>query len=317
MAKKEEVKRVYHFADSWLIELSNRTKQFILRDISEFGSYNVDAAAVTVFDNEINAFEAFETDEEFAGLQSEKTEAKDAAMDSVKYDIRSIMTRIESKHKPKTARYRRFGTKGLNEMYNGHVLSCGRRVARVATAVLADYTNVGLTAIIITALETKCQTLEDKIDEQADAIADRDIATEDRIEMGNALYGKLMNYCSFGQQIWVETDEAKYNDYIIYTSEGKLAQPIEGTVEAEQSVNVINKKFEPTAQVKIEDTGSTGLMACLTTDALTACSEGITLNPGEEITVAVTELGDPETNEFLNITNLSASEQGNYKVTEL
>ena len=317
MAKKEEVKRVYHFADCWLIELSNRTKTFVTRDIAEFASYNVDAAAVTAFDNDINAFEAFETDEEFAGLQSEKTEEKDAAMEVVKSDIRSLMTRVESKHKPKTARYRRFGTKGLNEMYNGQVLSCGRRVARVATAVLADYTEVGLTAAIITELETKCQTLEDALDEQADAIADRDIATEDRIEMGNALYGKLMNYCSFGQQIWVETDEAKYNDYVIYTSEGKLAQPIEGNVQPLLTVNVINKKFEPTAQVKIEDTGTTGLMVCLTTDALTACSEGITLTPGEEITVAITELGDPATCEFLNITNLSDTEQGSYKVTEL
>ena len=317
MAKKEEVKRVYHFADSWLIELCNRTKTFITRDIAEFGSYNVDAAAVTAFDGEINTFETFETDEEFAGLQSEATEAKDAAMEAVKSDIRSIMTRVESKHKPKTARYRRFGTKGLNEMYNGEVLSCGRRVVRVATAVLADYADVGLTAVIITELETKCQTLEEKLDTQADAIADRDIATEDRIEMGNALYGKLMNYCSFGQQIWSETDEAKYNDYIIYTSEGKLSQPVEGTLQPSQTSNVINKKFEATAQVKIEDTGSTGLMACLTTDALTACTEGATINPGEEITVAVTELGDPETCEFLNITNLSDTEQGSYKVTEL
>ena len=317
MAKKEEVKRVYHFADSWLIELCNRTKTFITRDIAEFGSYNVDAAAVTAFDGEINTFEAFETDEEFAGLQSEATEAKDAAMEAVKSDIRSIMTRVESKHKSKTARYRRFGTKGLNEMYNGEVLSCGRRVVRVATAVLADYADVGLTAVIITELETKCQTLEEKLDAQADAIADRDIATEDRIEMGNALYGKLMNYCSFGQQIWSETDEAKYNDYIIYTSEGKLSQPVEGTLQPSQTSNVINKKFEATAQVKIEDTGSTGLMTCLTTDALTACTEGATINPGEEITIAVTELGDPETCEFLNITNLSDTEQGSYKVTEL
>ena len=79
----------------------------------------------------------------------------------------------------------------------------------------------------------------------------------------------------------------------------------------------MNKKFEATAQLKIKDTGTTGLMACLTTDAITACSAGITLSPDEEITVTITELGDPETCEFLNITNLSASEQGSYKVTEL
>ena len=317
MPFKKVVVRIYKFADSWLIELCNRTRNFILRDIAEFGAYSVDALVMDAFQTETNTFEAFQTDEELAGVQSEKTEAKDAAVEAVKTDIRSIMARVESKHKSHTARYRRFGTKGMNAMDNNHLLACGRRVARVATAVLADYADVGLTALIITGLETKCQTLEVALDEQSDAIADRDIATEDRIELGNALYDKLMDYCSFGQQIWAETDEAKYNDYIIYTSGDTLAQPIEGTVDAEHTVNVINKKFEPTAQLKIEDTGTTGLMVCLTTDALTACSEGITLNPGEEITVTVTELGDPETNEFLNITNLSASEQGSYKVTEL
>jgi hypothetical protein len=317
MTTKREVLRMYSFADSWLIELCNTKRQFILRDIAEFSAYSIDALVMDAFQGETNTFEAFETDEEFAGLQSEVTEAKDAAAEAVKTDVRSIMARIKSKHKPKTARYRRFGTKGMDDMDNSHLLTCGRRVARVATVVLAEYTGIGLTAAIITELETKCQTLEDKLDEQADAIADRDIATEDRIEMGNALFGKLSNYCSFGQQIWVETDEAKYNDYIIYTSEGKLVEPIAGTVEAEQTVNVMNKKFEATAQLKIKDTGSTEFMVCITTDALTACSAGITLNPGEEITVTVTELGDPETCEFLNITNLSASEQGSYEVTEL
>ena len=317
MTKKREVLRKYAFADSWLIALCNIIRQFILRDILEFGAFSVDAAAMTTYENETNDFEAFETDEELAGLQSEKTEAKDTAVEAVKTDVRSIMARIKSKHKPHTARYRRFGTKGMDEMDDNQLLTCGRRVVRVATEVLAAYADVGLTAAIITELGTKCQTLEVALDEQADAIADRDIATEDRIELGNALYDKLINYCSFGQQIWAETDEAKYNDYIIYTSGDTLAQPIEGTVEAEQTANVMNKKFEATAQLKIKDTGTTGLMVCLTTDALTACSEGITLNPGEEITVAVTELGDPETSEFLNITNLSASEQGSYEVTEL
>ena len=317
MAKKRVVKRKYSFADSWLIKLSNNIRQFILRDITEFAGYNVDAAAMTTFGNETNDFEEFETDEEFAGVQSEATEVKDAAAEEVRVGIREIMTRVESKNKPNTGRYRRFGVKGLDDMDDSSLLGCGRRVVRVATTVLADYTDVGLTAAIVTDLATKCQTLEDKLDVQADAIADRDIATEDRIEMGNALYEKLMNYCSFGQQIWVATDEAKYNDYVIYTSSGKLAKPIEGTLQPSQTVNVFNKKFEATAQLKIKSTGSTGLMACLTTDALTACSEGVTINPGEEITVAVTELGDPETCEFLNITNLSASEQGSYEVTEL
>ena len=317
MPLKKEVVRIYKFADSWLIELCNTKRQFIIRDIAEFAAYSIDALVMDAFLAETNSFEAFQTDEELAGEQSEATEAKDAAAEAVKTDVRSIMARIKSKHKTHTARYRRFGTKGMDEMDNSHLLACGRRVARVATIVLAEYADVGLTAAIITELETKCQTLEDKLNEQADAIADRDIATEDRIEMGNALYGKLTNYCSFGQQIWAETDEAKYNDYIIYTSEGKLAEPIEGTVEAEQTANVMNKTFEPTDEFKLENTGTAQLRFCLAPDGVTACASGIEVNSGENITVTASELGDPATNEFLNVTNLDASEQGSYKVTEL
>ena len=317
MSKKREVQRKYAFADSWLIELCNTRRQFIIRDIAEFSAYSVDALVMTDFENETNAFEAFQTDEELAGIQSEKTEVKDASAEAVKTDVRGIMTRVESKHKPQTARYRRFGTKGMDEMDDNHLLACGRRVARVATDVLADYADVGLMAAIITELETKCQSLEDALNEQADAVANRDIATEDRIEMGNALYGKLTNYCSFGQQIWAETDEAKYNDYIIYTSEGKLAEPIEGTVEAEQTVNIMNKTFEPTDEFKLENTGTVQLRFCLAPDGVTACDTGIEVNSGENITVTASELGDPATNEFLNVTNLDASEQGSYKVTEL
>ena len=317
MAKKPEVKRKYKFADSWLIELCNRTRNFILRDIAEFSAFNVDALVMDAFQTETNTFEAFQTDEELAGEQSEKTEAKDTSAESVKTDVRGVMTRIESKNKSHTARYRRFGTKGMDEMDDSHLLACGRRVARVATVVLADYADVGLTAVIITELETKCQALEDSLDEQSDAIADRDIATEDRIEMGNALYNKLSNYCSFGQQIWAETDEAKYNDYIIYTSEGKLAEPIEGTVDAGLTANVMNKTFEPTDELKLENTGTAQLRFCLAPDGVTACASGIEVNADEEITVTTTELGDPATNEFLNVTNLDASEQGSYEVTEL
>ncbi|MFC2093968.1 hypothetical protein ACFLSV_08725, partial [Bacteroidota bacterium] len=169
----------------------------------------------------------------------------------------------------------------------------------------------------LTELETKCQTLEDALDEQADAIADRDIATEDRIETGNALYDKLINYCSFGQQIWIETDEAKYNDYIIYTSSGSLAQPIEGTVDAGLTANIMNKTFEPADEIKLENTGTAQLRFCLAPDGVTACASGVEVNGGETTTVTASELGDSATDEFLNVTNLDASEQGSYKVTEL
>ncbi len=54
------------------------------------------------------------------------------------------------------------------------------------------------------------------IDAQAKGISDRDVATEDRIEVLNTLYRILIKYAGIGQDIFYETDEAKYNDYVIY-----------------------------------------------------------------------------------------------------
>ena len=41
----------------------------------------------------------------------------------------------------------------------------------------------------------------------------------------------------------------------------------------------------------------------------------VTVNAGESVTVAVSELGDTAINEFLNVTNLNAGQAGSWKVT--
>ena len=53
---------------------------------------------------------------------------------------------------------------------------------------------------------------------QGQAIANRDNAAKERVEKANELYALLTRYCEIGKSIWYETNEAKYNDYIIYTN---------------------------------------------------------------------------------------------------
>lgn len=226
MPKKKVVTRSYTISDGRVIELCNEKRTFIERDIAEFAVYNIDAPAVAIFKTETDEFEEFVTDEEMVGVQEEKTDLKDAAGEAVKTVIRSIMVRVAAKYKEGSARYKRFGTVGMDTFDDPHLLSCGRRVKRVASALLAELASKGLTQAIIDDLTAKNQAFEDAIDTQAEAIADRDIATEDRIEMGNARFSRLMELCSMGKNIWFETDEAKYNDYIVYdTPGGNVIEP--------------------------------------------------------------------------------------------
>ena len=48
---------------------------------------------------------------------------------------------------------------------------------------------------------------------------ERDIATTQRIKLGNLLYDKIVKVYAAGRDYWVTRDESKYNDYVIYGSD--------------------------------------------------------------------------------------------------
>jgi len=314
MAKKKEVRRKYKFPDSWLVTLCNRVVVFILRDILEFAEYGVTAPTVTAYTGEINDFEDCPSDIELAGKQALQTEEKNGSVETLKTGIRSAMARVITIFFEGSAIFNSFGTKGLSSMTDSELLKCGRRVVRVASEYLADLSGTGITALLLTGLTNKCDNLELKIAEQEAAIANRDIATEDRIEMGNAIYDKLMYYCGFGQAIWVETDEAKYNDYVIYNSSGGLVNPIEMLIAASATQNIINKLYTADAIFVITNLGTVKLMFGFCVDASSAVVVGVGILAGETKTVTAAELGGFTAFEFLNCTNSSVSDEGKFKI---
>ncbi len=47
------------------------------------------------------------------------------------------------------------------------------------------------------------------------AEATRDTKTQERVMQGNALFREVSRLSSIGQTLFVNTDEAKYNDYVL------------------------------------------------------------------------------------------------------
>lgn len=224
--EKERQVRNYNMADASLVIMAGQVQHFMVRDLVEFTNYNVLAPEMTAFKTDIAAFEALPTDEELEGLKIDSTTIKDGFADNLKVAVREIMSRAQNKYGVNHGKYKQFGTLGMDTFDDPHLLICGRRVVRTATTYLTDLATKGLTAAMITSLTTICNSFENAILNQSDAIANRDIATDDRIEMGNALYKKMVDYCETGKTIWVTKDEAKYNDYVIYnTPNGEAPEP--------------------------------------------------------------------------------------------
>ena len=153
------------------------------------------------------------TDEELSGIQASMTENKNAKEKELQRSIRRIMARVGNRFGPNSGQYRRFGSEGLTRMDAAELYQCGKRVLRQPTTLLELLASEGLAQSHLTDLEAKNRAFDQAMDEQDDAIRDRDIAVEDRITVGNELYGELVRLSNSGKSIWVDENEAKHNDY--------------------------------------------------------------------------------------------------------
>jgi hypothetical protein len=116
--------------------------------------------------------------------------------------------------------YRIFEFKDMAKLSDSDLNKLAKRVVRIGTTYLAQLASEGLTQAMLTALTALSNSFDDAQDAQEVAIENRNLATQDRVEKGNTLYAEVARLCSIGRTLYAETNPAKYNDYIIYGSEG-------------------------------------------------------------------------------------------------
>jgi hypothetical protein len=218
MKKKQKVNRKYNFPDADLYQMSMDAIRLAKRDLKPFADYGYDAARLKGFHTRCQAFINVPDDDELLGDQMVVTDKKYEAAEKVRHAIRSVMTRVRMKFSNRTGRYRKFGTAKIGDMTDAQLLFCGRRVIRVARAQWDFLAETGLNESHLKKLADACKTFETSMNIQQDKVADRDIAVENRIDVGNLIYDEMIKVCDIGKDIWGETDRTKYDAYCIYDS---------------------------------------------------------------------------------------------------
>ncbi|WP_299576850.1 hypothetical protein [uncultured Sunxiuqinia sp.] len=232
--RKKTVTVKFKIALSALYTLAMTKVGFMLRDLVEFIKYGVTEEKLNAFKGLLTDYANIPTDDELVGVQVGATQEKDEAAIQLRDAVSEIMQRVENKFGAQSGNYRKFGVSAVSDLDGGKLSYVARRVHRVATAMLPQLESEGLTPEILAELNTRIDTYEQALSKQEDAIADRDIATEDRVEKANEIYALLVKYCNTGKKIWEDTNEAKYNDYIIYdTPTGKPKDAHEALSETE------------------------------------------------------------------------------------
>jgi hypothetical protein len=117
-----------------------------------------------------------------------------------------------------TGKYNSFGFKDMARMSDNELVLLTKKVLRAGNLLLSELASEGLTEAQLTALTSLMSTFDDALDTQDSLILARDIGTQNRVEKGNILYAEIVRLCTIGQSLYIDTDPAKYNDYVIYGS---------------------------------------------------------------------------------------------------
>ncbi|MCX6154482.1 MAG: hypothetical protein NT007_10000 [Candidatus Kapabacteria bacterium] len=215
-----------HLSYPELIVTCNEIHTYMVRDATEFTTFGITSTITTAFKTKIDAFEALPTDTELAAVLVSATAAKNTIANDLRIMLRGIDVRAKMCFSSDMGKYSLFHSPTLSKLSDAELLIFSRMVKRSADLYHTELAVYGLTSTMITDLDTKSDDFETAIDTQRNAVAARDMATNNRTKKATELYDLLMSYCDIGKVIWYETNEAKYNDYVIYGTSGSgLAAP--------------------------------------------------------------------------------------------
>ncbi len=223
----KRLNRNYTMSDAALYMLASNLTLFMRRDAAEFAVRGVSAAAIDAFDALGKAFGAFPGDGDYLGLANVEAAAKTKLRSSLIGRVQFVRGFFIQRWGRSAIGCKRLGMSKYQSLKETDFLYRSLETARIARECLAALSPVGLTPAAIEALESDCRAYEDRMNALADAKATRAKMKAERSKLGNELYYFAVKYAEIGKLIWMNTNAAKYKDYVIYKNEGRKRREAE------------------------------------------------------------------------------------------
>ncbi len=216
--RKQGFYRKYNFPDADLYAMVVDRLKYAQRDMNSFKEFGMSMTKLKGIQSRALQFYNLPNDDELVGNQMVVTEKKYDKANLLKSAIRAVMTRVAMKYGQRSGRYRAYGTAKMSDMSDAQLLFCGRRVARVGRKQLNLLAETGLNEDALMRVQTAANAFEKSMNIQQDKVAERDIAVEKRVILGNKLYDDLIQLSDIGKSIWDNKNKTYYEQYAIYES---------------------------------------------------------------------------------------------------
>jgi len=143
-------------------------------------------------------------------------EERDKIINDLHVILRSMAMRAELKWGKKSPKYKWLGVSDLKNISIETFAARARTIHTFMSENLAELASEGLTQAMLDNLDAKILELIAAINLALDKENIRQEKTKERIILSNQIYKLVKKYCDIGKLSWINTNEAKYNDYLIY-----------------------------------------------------------------------------------------------------
>lgn len=304
--------RMYSMSDGDLIQRADLLEISITRDAVDFADRGVDAPRVAIMTDARAAFAAYPTDALLQGQAIDKRIIKDNARTALLVSLRKIRSMADTKYNGQGL-YTTFGFKDMDDKSDNDLVRLATGVVMAANTMLDDLVTEGLTAEKITALEALNTAFDTAVDLHRKAIQTRDISTQNRVTLGNNLYKPMVELANIGKSIYQDSDEARYNDYVINDSPSSSSTTYTGVVDPTSTKTIATVPYSPSKEIELQNTGSTTLTFSLRVVADATGGTPVELAAGGTQSLTMGELNDNPSATILVAENATEM-AGGYKV---
>ncbi len=317
MSTPIEIQRLYSKTDAEMLEDATVKETFAADDITKISAFDtkIDLPFLTTCDTRLTAAKAILTDELVMDQVTQKSQVVKDLLDDSRNAFQDVKHFVEKAFPTNKGIKKEFGY----DDYEDARRSQPRMIVfmKLLSATVGKYsvqlTDQGMPAALPTRISNLAKDLEIANKEQEVSKSGRTITTQERITAYNDVWKDLQVICSAGKRAHID-DYARYRRYILYSGS---QQPPElpdtyDILPAGATATALNE-FTTVTPIVFINAGETDLRFFRHTVEDEPNGElGFELTAGAQVVKDIADV--PGTGDFINVTNLSTTNEGLYLV---
>ncbi len=214
----------FNFSMGVLTQRADRIISLLERDSEQLSPFGYDETFISNFTTKLTTFRTMPTDNYWLGQQILKTEAKSKALEEVQNLLVDLRFRCKYALGEQSVEYKSLRFNHIKDAKAADLILLVNHICTSCREMMDKLAARNITEANLASIEAASQTLDDAIDAQQEMRSTREAKTIEREQTANEIYATISEICEAGKNVWLNKNQACYNDYVIYGSQDSISE---------------------------------------------------------------------------------------------